>query len=146
MGLLDWFISDSKTASPSELAAEAESIRQREAELNQRRLEMGYYSPDQYDAAESRSMSKFQNTQVGIASIADEFSAGNLAGNLGESATKAGRSVGSVLGNIAQASGNFVGNTLLGFPVWTWLLVAAVAFFYLGGGNLIRARVARAAA
>lgn len=145
MGLFDWLISDSKTASPSELADEAASIRQREAELNQRRLEMGLIKQSEYEAAEARSSSDYLNAQVDIASISGEFAPTKLAENLGESATKAGKAVGGVVGNVVQAAGNFVGQTLLGFPVWSWLVVGVVAFFYLGGGNLVRAAVARSA-
>lgn len=146
MGLFDWLISDERTQSPSELAAEAERIRQREAELNRRRLEIGYWDQGDYEQAEARSQADYQNTQASIGSIGDEFAPAALAENLGESASKAGKTVGSVVGNVVQAAGNFVGNTLLGFPVWFWLLVGAGAFFYLGGGNIIRAKVARAAA
>ena len=146
MGLFDWLISDSKTQSPSELADEAARIRQREAELNQRRLEMGYYDQTRYEAAEARSVSDYQNTQVDIASISGEFAPAKLGANLGESATKAGKAVGSVVGSVVQAAVNFVGNTLLGFPVWFWLVVGVGAFFYLGGANVIRAKVAKAAA
>lgn len=146
MGFFDWLISDDKTPSPSELADEAARIRQREAELNQRRLEMGYYNQSQYETAEARSQADYQNTQVEIASISGEFAPDKLADNLGESATKAGKSVGKVVGSVVQAAGNFVGNTLLGFPVWFWLVVAVGAFFYLGGANVIRAKVAKAAA
>lgn len=146
MGLFDWLISDSRTQSPSELADEAESIRQREAELNRRRLEMGYYTQSEYEAAEARQQAEYQNTQVGIAEIGGEFAPTKLAANLGESASKAGKAVGGVVGSVVQAAGNFVGNTLLGFPVWFWLLVGVGAFFYLGGANVIRAKVAKAAA
>lgn len=78
--------------------------------------------------------------------ILDEFDSQSLGKNLQESATKAGQSVGGVAGSIVQGAGNFVGNVLLGFPVWFWLVVAVGVFFYLGGGNIIRARVARASA
>jgi hypothetical protein len=145
MGILDWLISDERTPSPSELAAEAESIRQREAELNRRRLEIGYWDQDDYERAEARETAEYQNVQVDIASVTGEFAPTKLAANLGESASKAGKAVGSVVGNVVQAAGNFVGNTLLGFPIWFWLIVGAAAFFYLGGGNIIRAKVARAA-
>lgn len=146
MGFFDWLISDDKTASPSELAAEAESIRQREAELNRRRLETGYYTQERYDAAEARSVSDYGNAQVAIASIGDEFKPAALAENLQESATSAGKTVGGIVGGIVRATGNFVGNTLLGFPVWFWLVAGAGAFFYLGGANLIRAWIAKKSA
>ena len=146
MGLFDWLISDSRTQSPAELADEAESIRQREAELNRRRLEMGYYNQSEYEAAEARQQAEYQNTQVDIASVSGEFAPTKLAANLGESASKAGKAVGGVVGSVVQAAGNFVGNTLLGFPVWFWLVVGVGAFFYLGGANVIRAKVAKAAA
>jgi len=146
VGLFDWLISDEKTQSPSELAAEAESIRQREAELNRRRLETGFYTQERFDAAEARSVSDYGNAQVSIASIGKEFAPAALVENLEESASKAGKGVGGFVGGIVQAAGNFVGNTLLGFPVWFWLVAGLGAFFWLGGGNLIRAWVAKKSA
>jgi hypothetical protein len=146
VGFFDWLISDSKTQSPSELAAEAESIRQREADLNLRRLESGYWTQQRYDAAEAKSVADYGNAQVAIASIDDEFAPSALANNLEESASKAGKGVGGFIGSIVQAAGNFVGNTLLGFPVWFWLVAGLGAFFWLGGANVIRAWVAKKSA
>lgn len=79
------------------------------------------------------------------ADIAAEFKAPALLTNLEESASAAGKSVGGVAGSIVRGAGNFLGNTLLGFPGWFWALALVGGFFYFGGGNLIRAWVARKA-
>lgn len=77
--------------------------------------------------------------------LLDEFDAESLGQNLEESASAAGKSVGGVAGSIVRGAGNFLGNTLLGFPAWFWLVVAVGGFFYLGGGNILRAWIARKA-
>lgn len=40
--------------------------------------------------------------------------------------------------------GKALGAILLGIPVWVWLGVGVVVFFYLGGGNIIRRKLAKA--
>ena len=75
--------------------------------------------------------------------ILDEFDAESLGDNLEASASAAGKSVGGVAGSIVRGAGNFLGNTLLGFPAWFWLIVLAGGFFYFGGGNILRAWIAR---
>lgn len=79
------------------------------------------------------------------AEVAAEFKAPALLNNLEASASAAGKSVGGVAGSIVRGAGNFLGNTLLGFPGWFWVAGLAGAFLYFGGGNLIRAWVARKA-
>jgi len=43
---------------------------------------------------------------------------------------------------------NFIGKALaavlLGIPVWVWLIVGGVAFFYLGGGVWLRRKISKA--
>lgn len=82
--------------------------------------------------------------QVDVAGdILGEFDAQSLGDNLEQSASAAGKSVGGVAGSIVRGAGNFLGNTLLGFPAWFWLVVVVGGFFYLGGGNILRAWIAR---
>lgn len=79
------------------------------------------------------------------AAITGEFDAESLTENLKESASAAGKSVGNVAGSVVQGAGNFLGNVLLGFPAWFWLVVLVGGFFYLGGGTLLRGWIAKKA-
>ncbi len=40
--------------------------------------------------------------------------------------------------------GKALGSILLGIPVWVWLALAAIAFFYLGGGAVLRRKLSKA--
>lgn len=107
-----------------------------------------YYAttrPDLYDEVNDNLTRDTAEVDV-YGEISEEFTGEALSANLKTSASEAGKAVGNAAGSVVQAAGNFAANALLGFPLWFWLALAVAAFFYLGGANLIRARVARAAA
>jgi hypothetical protein len=79
------------------------------------------------------------------AEIRDEFTAGALAENLGESAAKAGNAVGSAVGTVTNAAGSFLFRVALGIPFWAWLVAAGALAIYLGLPGIALARLRKGA-
>jgi len=49
---------------------------------------------------------------------------------------------GQVVGSVGDGLGTLLGGILKNVPWWAWLLAAGFLFFYLGGGILVRRKVA----
>ena len=94
------------------------------AELTKKKLEAGKVTPENY----AKTMSNIDAGRVDVASSVNaEFLAG-LAETPDRIRAGLGAAVGSILGSI---------------PLRLWLIGGIVLFFYLGGGQLLRARLTR---
>lgn len=50
---------------------------------------------------------------------------------------------GKAVGAVTDGAGTLLGGVLKNIPLWLWVAAAVVAFFYLGGGILLRNRLAK---
>ena len=128
---LDYIPFAGSGTSANDLQATAEETRQAEQDLYDRRLETGYWTQAQYDAATANSQSEYLTETYQIAAINDEFRPDNLATNLGESADAAAGGIKRTLNGV----GGFVWGSL---PWWVIVGGLVALFVYLGGGVWIR--------
>lgn len=143
---LDW-VGWGGEKSETELTQDATDWYVREKDLYERRLQSGYWTQARYDEAMAKLDSQYKTQLWDTDTISTEFTdAAKLGENLGESAAKAGDAVGGGVNRVLSAAGSFAGRVLWGVPAWVWVVVGIGGFFYLGGGVLLRGKIAKAAA
>jgi len=141
MGLWDWAISK-VSGYDAENQAAGDAADAKNQQINQKLLEQGLLTQQQYD----QTVADFQqgNASTGTdnpqAAIAGEFNAGleegvnNVLTAPGKVFDFAGKSAGTLLWGIVKA-----------IPWWAWLGGAAALFIWMGGLSLLRGRLAKSA-
>lgn len=108
--------------------------------LNQKLLEQGLLTQQQYD----QTVQDFQqgNAATGTdnpqQAIADQFNEG-----LKEGAQNVLSAPGKVVGAVGEGAGTLLWGILKNIPWWAWLVGAAALFVWMGGLELLRGRLAR---
>ena len=108
------------TAQQVAAAQQAELDRQREAQLIS---DAEYARLSAQDAANATALQDYQAAHEDIGGAAGELISGT----------------GEVIGHGVDAAGKTIGKTIWNaVPWWLWILAGAVAFFYFGGGAILR--------
>ena len=104
------------------------------AELNAKSVAAGYMSQDAYNTYQANISRDTSSTGMQVeTSVNQEFQAGLKDG------------LNNVTGTINGTLSGIVGSIWKAIPLSVWLILAVVAFFYFGGGMLIRGKMAKAA-
>ena len=124
----NWVGLTSDGRSVDDLQREQDSISAREAELNQRRRDSGYYTDEEYMRAE----------QVRVTGAVD------VSSEVGQAAQEgAVEGLKNLPAQVRGALNTSFGWSLSFIPWWGWVALLGVGFWYLGGFVYLRGILAR---
>ncbi len=124
----NWWGLSSDGQSIDDLNREQQSIDDRIAAENKRRADTGYYTPEQYEAAEAARM----NNRVDVS--------GEIYSAAGEGAVEG---LQSLPGKVRGALNESFSWSLSFIPWWGWLGLFVAGFWYLGGFVMLRGILAK---